>query len=164
LQDSLEKERKGLERSSEDSLLERQSSSIRRNAMTSVQASQRLASLASRWGLGLNKGAALPLGLQGFSTSQGVQWRSQRRHDHALMMLLVGPRRARSAARCSIEGPWRAPMSAHAHHRIIGPVSGLLMRCVAPPHSSPAPPQTTALSRARLSDLTMLRTITSPHR
>ena len=46
--------------------------------MSSLQSSQRLASLASRWGLGLNKGAALPLGLQGFSTSQGVQWRSQR--------------------------------------------------------------------------------------
>ena len=35
--------------------------------------SSRLASLASRWGLGLNsKGAALPLGLQGFSSSQGT--------------------------------------------------------------------------------------------
>lgn len=38
--------------------------------MSSLQSANRLASLASRWGLGLNKGAALPLGLQGFSTSQ----------------------------------------------------------------------------------------------
>ena len=56
----------------------------------SIQSNRLLASLASRWGLGLNKGAALPLGLQGFSTSQGIRWRFS--HRSVTMMLVLRPK------------------------------------------------------------------------